>query len=73
MKSEAHLPNLPVDYYDNDDGFWDEHIEEKLQIYYDNQPLSNRDKKYFTHWSNLNCNELWYTESNIILDHFNIA
>lgn len=25
--------NLPVDYYDNDDGFWTEHISKKLKRY----------------------------------------
>ena len=26
-KMQENLANIPVDFYDNDDGFWDEHIE----------------------------------------------
>mgnify|MGYP000681102168 CR=1 FL=1 len=27
------LPCNPIDYYDNEDGFWDEWIEKKLESY----------------------------------------
>ena len=43
------MANLPVDFYDNDDGFWDEYIDEKLQKYQRIRPLSNRPKTHFIH------------------------
>lgn len=41
-------PNLPVDYYDNDDGFWDSIISEKLKRYDAHKPML-KTRKYFTH------------------------
>jgi hypothetical protein len=34
------MANLPVDFYDNEDGFWDDYIDRKLQRYQKVQPLS---------------------------------
>ena len=41
-------PNLPVDYYDNADGFWDQIISEKLKRYDSFQPML-KTRKHFTH------------------------
>ena len=43
------MANLPVDFYDNDDGFWDEHIDQKLKRYEKAQPLSKKPKKHLVH------------------------
>ena len=40
--------NLPVDYYDNQDGFWDSVISQKLKRYDSHQPMM-KTRKYFTH------------------------
>lgn len=42
--------NVPVDFYDNEDGFWDSYIDEKLQKYNKVQPLSETSKKHLVHW-----------------------
>lgn len=41
--------NVPVDFYDNEDGFWDSYIDEKLQKYNKVQPLSEKSKKHLVH------------------------
>jgi hypothetical protein len=43
------MANLPVDYYDNDDGFWSEYLDQKLQRYQKVQPLSKTSRKHFIH------------------------
>jgi hypothetical protein len=43
------MANLPVDFYDNEDGFWDEHIDNKLKNYQKIQPLSKKPKTHFIH------------------------
>ena len=48
-RNELHNANLPVDYYENDDGFWDEIIEEKLARYEKAQRM-NRVRKHLVHW-----------------------
>jgi hypothetical protein len=43
------MANLPVDFYDNDDGFWNKHIDRKLKRYQEVEPLGMKVKKYFVH------------------------
>jgi len=43
------MANLPVDFYDNDDGFWDEHINRKLTRYENVQPMGKKSKTDFIH------------------------
>lgn len=45
---EEGAPSLPVDYYDNADGFWDSIISEKLRRYDQHKPML-KTRKYFTH------------------------
>lgn len=40
--------DLPVDYYQNEDGFWDDYIRKKEQTYLNNKPLAGR-KVYYHH------------------------
>ena len=42
------IPQLPVDYYDNDDGFWDQHISNKLARYDQAKPIM-KVRKHFQH------------------------
>lgn len=48
--------NLPVDFYDNDDGFWTHHIDKKLKKYEKVQPLSKKPKKHLQHWAYIDIN-----------------
>ena len=41
------LPMNPIDYYDNDDGFWDEYIIKKWEKY-SKVPL-NHNRRYYIH------------------------
>ena len=45
---EEGAANLPVAYYDNDDGFWDPIISEKLRRYDAHKPML-KTRKHFTH------------------------
>ena len=45
---EEGCANLPVDFYDNDDGFWDSVISEKLRRYDAYKPML-KTRKHFTH------------------------
>lgn len=46
-KFEA-IDNLPVDYYDNDDGFWDTYIKEKYEKYAKDIPI-RASRQFFKH------------------------
>jgi len=41
------LPNIPIDYYDNDDGFWDEYIAKKRQKWAEHDMIVFRE--FFKH------------------------
>ena len=43
--------NLPIDFYDNDDGFWDGIISEKLKRQDEAKPII-KVRKHFYHWFN---------------------
>jgi hypothetical protein len=45
---EEGAPNLPVDYYENDDGFWDSIISEKLKRYDAHKPML-KNRQHFIH------------------------
>ena len=45
---EEGAPSLPVDYYDNDDGFWDAIISEKLARYDAAEPML-KTRPHFKH------------------------
>jgi hypothetical protein len=45
---EEGAPNLPIDFYDNDDGFWDEIISEKLKRQDEAKPMM-KVRKHFLH------------------------
>jgi hypothetical protein len=32
-KADEEMPDLPLEYYDNDDGFWDDYIVQKKEHY----------------------------------------
>jgi len=40
-------PLIPVNYYDNDDGFWTKHIEETVERWDEHDVLNHR--RYFHH------------------------
>ncbi len=48
---EEGTANLPVDFYENDDGFWDSIITEKLKRQDEAQPMIKA-RKHFYHWLN---------------------
>lgn len=50
LEWEEGVANLPVDFYENDDGFWDEIISEKLQRQDEAKPIM-KVRKHFYHWS----------------------
>jgi len=45
---EEGCANLPVDFYDNSDGFWDSLISERLKRYDDFKPML-KTRKHFSH------------------------
>ena len=47
-RKEDPNPVLPIDFYDNDDGFWDEYISYKRQRLSENKLIVNR--IYLKHW-----------------------
>ena len=49
LETESNLASLPVDFYDNDDGFWDEYIDKKYSAYQEVRPLSFKPKTHFIH------------------------
>ena len=58
---EEGAPNLPVDYYENDDGFWDGIISEKLKRYDQFKPML-KTRRHFTHWFGLHIGNLRYVK-----------
>jgi hypothetical protein len=48
MEWEGEVSCIPVDFYDNDDGFWDEIIKEKLRRQDSVKPIM-KVRQHFTH------------------------
>jgi len=44
---EAKDPIIPIIYYDNDDGFWDKYLDDRIERWDENDVLTNR--KFFKH------------------------
>lgn len=44
---EAKDPIIPIMYYDNDDGFWDKYLDDRIERWDENDVLTNR--KFFKH------------------------